>query len=206
MHGCNRPAPPRPKNNSRRFRVANDRRRGTSLVPFSPEMSTTATRSSSDTWYTWYTGMRSTLTARSPRPHLAFSVVALYHYLVKNLSLRSLGHKNNIRHRWKRFTEESTRPKRMRTHTRPRELTFLTAHEKFLFLTALPRRTEILRNFSHSCSVRNSCGLCGDHAWQRGSSFVLVSRMCVAFCSLGSPLLSSDHWKSSKLNQFRLGS
>lgn len=77
MHRCNRPASSSPKDNSRSSSVAHDRRRGTSLVPFSPEMTTAAARAASGTWYT---RMRAAFATRASRKHFAFPVVALHHF------------------------------------------------------------------------------------------------------------------------------
>lgn len=79
MHRRDRPAPSGPKDNSRWSRVAHDRRGGTSLVPFAPEMTTAAARAASGSRNS---RMRSTLAARTSREHLAFPVVALHHFFL----------------------------------------------------------------------------------------------------------------------------
>lgn len=71
-----RPAPSGPENDGGGPSVAHDRRRGTSLVPLSPEMTTAARSASGPPRNSW---MGSTLATRSPREHFALPVVALHH-------------------------------------------------------------------------------------------------------------------------------
>lgn len=72
-----RPASSGPENDGGGPSVAHNRRRGTSLVPLSPEMTAAAARPASgpprNSW------MGSTLATRPPREHFALPVVALHH-------------------------------------------------------------------------------------------------------------------------------
>lgn len=71
-----RPAPSGPENDGGGPSVAHDRRRGTSLVSLSPEMTTAARSASGPPRNSW---MGSTLATRPPREHFALPVVALHH-------------------------------------------------------------------------------------------------------------------------------
>lgn len=73
MHGRDGPAPPRPQDYSGRPHVADDRRRGASLIPLTPEVA------AADRRIARYPRMRSALAAGASRKHLALLLVALHH-------------------------------------------------------------------------------------------------------------------------------
>lgn len=162
-----RPAPSGPENDGGGPSVAYDRRRGTSLVPLSPEMTAASTRPASGPRNSW---MGSTLATRPPREHFALPVVALHHlsFLSNSYSFSPF-----LYHSLLPSQERNSRERRFRNAWKmdtPAEIKF-HSRKKVFSSTVLLEETRFLRQLSLHV-VRNLVNTLANHTCT-SFSFVL---------------------------------